>query len=210
MRFIDLSITIENDLASDPKEMIPQIMYMDHEQSVPDMLRFFGTAQSKDLPDGLAWAIEKIELTTHTGTHLDAPYHYHPTMDKGKPAWTIDEIPLDWCYGDGVVLDFSDKPDGTKLTVKDFEEALSRIDYELKEQINTGEHRNTSSADAVSAEKLHYGCWNKEYVLLVQMLGLGTDHYLISQKNLMKLEILRSSGKDILQGSKKDIVISKN
>ena len=27
----------------------------------------------------------------------------------------------------GVVLDFSDKPDGTKLTVKDFEEALSRI-----------------------------------------------------------------------------------
>lgn len=134
MRFIDLSITIENDLASDPKEMIPQIMYMDHEQSVPDMLRFFGTAQSKDLPDGLAWAIEKIELTTHTGTHLDAPYHYHPTMDKGKPAWTIDEIPLDWCYGDGVVLDFSDKPAGTKLTVKDFEEALSRIDYELKEK----------------------------------------------------------------------------
>ncbi|MDO2410765.1 hypothetical protein AAHH62_05970 [Enterococcus faecium] len=47
MRFIDLSITIENDLASDPKEMIPQIMYMDHEQSVPDMLRFLERLNQK-------------------------------------------------------------------------------------------------------------------------------------------------------------------
>ncbi|OQO70284.1 cyclase [Enterococcus villorum] len=134
MQLIDLSITIENNLPSDPQEMIPKITYIDHEKSVADMLRFFGKAKKEDLPNGLAWAIEKIQLTTHSGTHLDAPYHYHPTMDKGKPAWTIDQIPLDWCHGDGVVLDFSDKPDGHKLTIEDFEEALATINYQLKEK----------------------------------------------------------------------------
>jgi kynurenine formamidase len=33
------------------------------------------------LPDGAAWAVEKVELITHNGTHLDAPYHFHPTME---------------------------------------------------------------------------------------------------------------------------------
>lgn len=115
-------------------------------KSIPDMLKFFGSAQKEDLPDELAWAIERIVLTTHTGTHLDAPYHYHPTMDKGQTAWTIDEIPLDWCYGDGIVLDFSEKPDGYKLNVEDFKSALAKIDYVLKEKdivlIRTGAAQN--------------------------------------------------------------------
>lgn len=134
MKLVDLSITIENDLPSDPEEMIPKISYIDHEQSVNDMLRFFGTAKKEHLPAGLAWAIEKIHLTTHSGTHLDAPYHYHPTMDKGKPAWTIEQIPLDWCYGNGVVFDFLNKPDGYRLEIEDFKEALDAMDYRLKEK----------------------------------------------------------------------------
>lgn len=133
MKFVDLSVTIENNLLSDPEEMIPQITYIDHEQSVENMLQFFGSAKKEDLPDGLAWAVEKIQLTTHTGTHLDAPYHYHPTMDNGKRSLTIDEIPLDWCYGNGILLDFSEKPDGYKLQIPDFEEALSKINYKIKE-----------------------------------------------------------------------------
>jgi kynurenine formamidase len=52
---------------------------------------------------GLGWAVESLTLTTHSGTHLDAPYHYHPTMDRGKPSLTIDEIPLEWCFNDGVI-----------------------------------------------------------------------------------------------------------
>jgi kynurenine formamidase len=30
-----------------------------------------------------------VRLTTHNGTHLDAPYHYSATMDGGR-AMTID------------------------------------------------------------------------------------------------------------------------
>ena len=134
MKLIDLSITIENEVPSDPQEMIPVINYLDHEKSVPDMLRFFETAKKEDLPNGLAWAMESVQLTTHTGTHMDAPYHYHPTMDDGQPAWTIEEVPLDWCYGNGVMLDFSDKPNGYQLTIPDFQHALKHINYTLKEK----------------------------------------------------------------------------
>ena len=55
-------------------------------------------------------------------------------MDKGKPAWTIEQIPLDWCYGNGVVFDFSNKPDGYRLEIEDFKEALDAMDYRLKEK----------------------------------------------------------------------------
>jgi kynurenine formamidase len=34
----------------------------------------------------------KLTLTTHSGTHLDAPWHYWPTSE-GKPSKTIDQIP---------------------------------------------------------------------------------------------------------------------
>ncbi len=107
VQYIDLSIDLEADLPSDPPEMIPKIDYIDHQMGAEQMLRFFPGIKKEQLPGGLGWAIEMISLTTHSGTHLDAPYHYHPTMDNGKRALTIDEIPLEWCFSDGVVLDFT-------------------------------------------------------------------------------------------------------
>ena len=63
---------------------------------------------------------------------MDAPYHYHPTSNNGERAKTIDEIPLDWCFADGVMLDFSDKPDGYLVMAKDIQEKLAEIGYTLK------------------------------------------------------------------------------
>ncbi len=51
--------------------------------------------------DGKGPAADRVAMTTHNGTHMDAPWNYHPTMDGGKPAMTIDEVPLDWCMGPG-------------------------------------------------------------------------------------------------------------
>ena len=53
-------------------------------------------------------------------------------MDKGQRALTIDEIPLDWCFNDGVVLDFRHKADGERITVEDVQKELERIKYEIK------------------------------------------------------------------------------
>ncbi len=132
MKYIDLSITLEGDLPSDPPSMIPSIDYFNHTAGAEQMLEFFPGIKKEQLPEGLGWALEEIKLTTHSGTHLDAPYHYHPTMDKGKRALTIDEIPLEWCHSDGVLLDFSAKADGEAITAADVEAELKRIDYALK------------------------------------------------------------------------------
>jgi kynurenine formamidase len=132
-RLIDLSISIENDLPSDPPIMIPKVMYVDHQAGAPSMAEYFpGIDPQKDLPGGLGWAVEFVTLSTHSGTHLDAPWHYHPTMDKGAPALTIDQIPLEWCMGPGVVLDFRHFEDGYLVTAKDMEEAFAKIDYKLQ------------------------------------------------------------------------------
>ncbi len=43
-----------------------------------------------------------IMTSNHMGTHLDAPRHF---VTGGK---TIDELPLEWLYGPGVIVDLSD------------------------------------------------------------------------------------------------------
>jgi kynurenine formamidase len=84
------------------------------------------------LPDGQGAAIERLQLTTHNGTHLDAPWHFHSTMNNGERSWTIDEIPLDWCIGAGVKLDFRHLPDGYVATATDVETELERIGHVLQ------------------------------------------------------------------------------
>ncbi|HWD23343.1 MAG TPA: cyclase family protein [Burkholderiales bacterium] len=131
-RFVDLSIYLENDVVSDPAPFGPKITYVDHDVSAPQMLQFFPGLKKEDLPDGAAWAVEKVELITHNGTHLDAPYHFHPTMNKGERAITIDEVPLEWCFQPGVKLDFRHLPDGYVATAADVEKELKRINHDLE------------------------------------------------------------------------------
>jgi kynurenine formamidase len=159
-RFVDLSIAIESGLPSDPPMMIPRVDYIDHALGTGSMLDFFPGLKKEQLPGGVGWAVEFVTLSTHSGTHLDAPYHYHPMMDHGKRAYTIEEIPLEWCFGDGVLLDFRHKADGERITAADVQKELDRIRYDIKPLdivlIHTG-------ADA---------CWGKPDYLLK---GAGMD-----------------------------------
>lgn len=61
---------------------------------------------AKDFPGGIGLSKETVTLNTHTGTHVDSPNHYGP-KSSGRNARTIDEVPLEWCFGDGLMLDFS-------------------------------------------------------------------------------------------------------
>lgn len=131
-RIIDLSVPLKSGIASDPPGHLPSIEYIDHHQSAEDMLSSFPGASVADLPDGEGWAIEKIQLTTHNGTHLDAPYHYASTMDGGKRAITIDEVPLDWCFQRGVKLDFRHLADGAIVTPDDIDRELERIGHVIE------------------------------------------------------------------------------
>jgi kynurenine formamidase len=131
-KIVDLSIYLENEVISDPAPFRPKIDYIDHRQSLPELIGFFPGIKPEDLPDGEAWAIERINLITHNGTHLDAPYHFASTMNHGERAITIDEVPLDWCFQPGIKLDFRHLRDGHVVTAAEVAQELERIGHELK------------------------------------------------------------------------------
>jgi kynurenine formamidase len=132
-RFIDLSIPITNDVVSDPEVMRPAITYMTHEHTWPQIAHFFPGLTRDDLPDGEGWAVEQVTLSTHNGTHMDAPWHFHSTTDAGaSPAPSIDEAPLDLFLRPGVKLDFSDRPHGHVVRADEVEAELERIGHALQ------------------------------------------------------------------------------
>jgi len=130
-QFIDLSVALESDIASDPDIMLPEIEYYSHKDTASQLTGFFPGLTVDDLPNGEGWAIEKLTIYTHNGTHLDAPYHHHSTMNDGKRAITIDEVPLEWCFGSGVKLDFRHLPDGHIVTPAEIDAELDRINHKL-------------------------------------------------------------------------------
>ena len=131
-RLLDLSVVLSNNPNTDPPGLGPQIEYVDHKQGLPEMLRMFPGLKAEDLPDGEAWGVERLRITAHNGTHIDAPWHYASTQDGGRPAMTIEHLPLEWCFQPGVKLDFRNLPDGYVATAKDVEDELARIGHALK------------------------------------------------------------------------------
>lgn len=131
-RIVDLSVSLEMGIASDPPVMMPEITYMNHQETAEQIMAFFPGLKREDLPGGEGWAVERLNIATHNGTHMDAPYHFHSTMNKGERAITIDEVPLDWCMRPGVKLDFRHFVDGYIVQPEDVEAELQRIGHTLQ------------------------------------------------------------------------------
>ena len=131
-KFVDISVPLETGIQSDPPIMLPEIEYFDHQMTAEQVMMFFPGLKKDDLPGGEGWAIETLKIATHNGTHLDAPYHFHSTMNNGERAITIDEVPLEWCFNPGVKLDFRHMEDGYVATASDVEAELKRIGHDLQ------------------------------------------------------------------------------
>ena len=171
MKIVDLSIAIESDLPSDPPPQIPKVEYLTHAGTAEMMTTYFnGLISVDDLPEGNGWAIENVILTTHSGTHLDAPYHFYPTQNNGEPAWTIDEVPLEWCIGNGVKVDMSDKPHGYKVMAADLEEYFQKVGYTLQK------------GDIVLIQSGAAPYWGKkEYLMKGVGMSAEATHWLIDR-----------------------------
>ena len=130
-QIIDLSVPLEHLANSEP--LPAKIEYITHEaEGLRQMEQFFGVSP-KDLvySGGRGWAIEQIKAITHTGTHVDAPYHYGPESE-GQPAKRIDEIPLEWCLSPGVIIDVRHVPAGDTITVEHLQQQLETIGHRLQ------------------------------------------------------------------------------
>ncbi|MYE59650.1 MAG: cyclase family protein [Alphaproteobacteria bacterium] len=135
-RIVDISVALKAGIASDPPHMLPEIDYLDHHDTAPAMAEYFGVGVDA-LPDGEYAAVEKVRISTHNGTHLDAPWHFFSTMNHalkegGEPSWRIDEVPLEWCFQPGVKLDFRHFGDGYVVQPADVEAELDRIGHALE------------------------------------------------------------------------------
>jgi len=175
---LDLSVALEASIASDPPGHLPGIAYLNHQATAASMAAFFPGATVDDLPGGEGWAIERLDVSTHNGTHLDAPYHFHSTMDRGKRAITIDEVPLEWCFAPGVKLDFRHLADGHVVTAPEIKAELARIGHVLQPYdivvVNTAAGARYGQPDYVSS-----GCgMGREATLYLTERGVritGTD-----------------------------------
>lgn len=144
MKIIDLSLPID-DGVSEPHPV--EIIRWEHRSGGDRLGWFWARSQGikgiikriigkeritrDSFKDGLFLSLEWVRATVHSGTHLDAPYHFGP-LSEGEKAKKIEDIPLEWCYGNGVVLDCSAKGAGEVITEEDIKKALSKIKYKIK------------------------------------------------------------------------------
>lgn len=135
MKIIDLSHLIEHRGIAHPRHPRPMVWtWITHEETRKEL----GTG-----PDGHASTVKVIQMTDHTGTHVDAPLHFDPS----PTALSIDEMPLEDFYGSAICLDLSHIPPKGHITEEHLEEAWRRTGIPIAPNlivlIYTGHARRT-------------------------------------------------------------------
>jgi kynurenine formamidase len=131
MALIDLSAPIKPDPPELPELLRTDIEFRDHARGAAEIEQMFGVGREL-LRDGEGWATEYfLRFGTHNSTHVDAPYHYNSQI-QGRPAQTIDQLPLEWFHAPGVVVDMRHKADGDAVTREEMQEGLSTAGHTLK------------------------------------------------------------------------------
>ena len=117
---IDLSMAVHNDMVAFPRVVRPSLaMY----ETWEEFAERIGAARHGVTSLTASYL---VVLGDHIGTHIDSLRHLR--HDAPGP----EAIPLDYCYGDGVCLDFRHLPKGAGITASDMKAALTRINYTLK------------------------------------------------------------------------------
>ena len=191
MRLVDLSAPIAQSPPEWPDVLRTDIAFSDHAEGAVQIESLLGVP-ARLLRDGEGWATETFtNFGTHNSTHVDAPWHYNSTVG-GEPAETIDQLPLEWFFSDGVVLDMTAKADGDTVEVADIEAELGRIGYELKELdivlVRTGRDRLYADpgymgvGPGVSAEATHWLFERGVRVMGIDAWGWDAPLYMQAQQ----------------------------
>lgn len=130
-RIIDLSAPITASPPELPEALRTDLSVQDHADGAEHIRALTGVGPEL-LRDGEGWATETFtNFSTHGTTHVDAPWHYNSRVG-GTRAQTVDELPLEWFLGPGVVLPFTHKADGEAITAAEVESALGAVGHDLR------------------------------------------------------------------------------
>jgi arylformamidase len=112
---------------------------------------------------------EIVEISTHTGTHCDAPFHF---FDDGL---TIDRIPLEQYIGWASVLDVRGKAPGTAIEAADIEPLVQSVMPGDVVLLNTGWGQRRANTKEFLTEYVY--CSGEAAELLVKrgVRGVGID-----------------------------------
>jgi kynurenine formamidase len=131
MRIIDLSAPITPTPPDAPSYARVEIQWTNHREGAAQIEAMLHVPPAL-LRDGEGWAVEEFtKLGTHAVTHVDAPWHYNSTI-QGRRGATIDELPLEWFFAAGVVLDMTHKDDGERVEIRDVAAALESMGHSLQ------------------------------------------------------------------------------
>jgi kynurenine formamidase len=107
-----------------------------------------------DLPDREFLSNEELKLSVHSGTHLDAPFHFG-SQSEGQPSMTIEDVPLEWCFAPGAVLDVRHRGPGEEITAEDVKNGLRRLPEPVRAGdivlLHTGADRYWGTPEYVTA-----------------------------------------------------------
>lgn len=129
VRYIDLSIPLEPSL-SEPESV--DFEFIDHRKGAQILTKNSGVSPDS-FPEGLGVNFERIKMTSHSGTHVDAPLHYGPYC-QGERSRSIDEMPLEWFYGEALVLDCKENISSSHVTLDEVQKALHNQCLEIAEK----------------------------------------------------------------------------
>lgn len=187
-KIIDLSKPVQFN-SGDPFFMKVKVKHKPHKKSKM-LIRFLGLPFKLFPKNFCGWADDYIKMGVHATTHIDAPWHYSPTCGN-NPAKSIDEVPLEWCMGAGIVLDMTHKKDCEAITIADIKQFLKEHDLKIKKEmivlIRTGNDKYMGTPDffkkgtGVSAEAT---AWliNKG----VRMMGIDQWGWDLPLKHMIK------------------------
>lgn len=127
---VDLSFVIAASPHDLPEFMRIDVTYQDHQAGAAEFEELL-EIDRRLLRDGEGPAGERLSIGTHATTHVDAPWHYNSRI-AGAPAPTIEELPLDWFYGPGVVVDARHKADGDPVTRDEMRDGIAAAGHQLR------------------------------------------------------------------------------
>ena len=151
MKVIDLTITISEDIPAFPGS--PQPNFINWESIEKD-----------------GYNLELLFLSTHTGTHIDAPYHF---VKKGQK---IDQIMTKRLVTEAILIKIRKSSDQsiTKNDIQKFEKKYEKIDDGSTVIFSTGWQKNLKK---------------KSYFLKNPGLAISAAKYLVSKKiNLVGID----------------------
>ncbi len=112
---------------------------------------------------------EIVEISTHTGTHCDAPYHF---FDDGK---TIDEIPLRNYVAPAVIFDLRFKKAGSAIERADLEPLAGSFETGDVALLNTGFGQRRANTKEFLTQYVWLTGEAADFLLERGAVGVGID-----------------------------------